>query len=143
MNETTELTRPFSAFSFRQFLSERKLMASRCTDCGALYLPPRAICPACHASAMTWAETSGRGRLAAFTVIYVAPNAMIRQGFGRENPYVSGIVELEEGVKISARIVGVDAAHPETIRVGAPVQVHFIQSGEGETKTTDLAFAVL
>ena len=38
---------------------------------------------------------------------------MIEQGYGRDKPYVSGVVELDEGVKISARIIGVDATKPE------------------------------
>jgi uncharacterized OB-fold protein len=67
---------------------------------------------------------------------------MVEQGFGRDNPYASGIVELEEGVKISARITGVDATKPETIQVGAPVSVDFIDVGEGEQKKTYLAFKV-
>ncbi len=103
-------------------------------------LAPRAICPACHGDRLEWAETSGRGKLAAFTSIYVAPSAMVAAGYTRENPYVSGVVELEEGVKISARILGVDARNPASIQVGAPLTVDFVEQGEGEAKKTYLAF---
>jgi len=140
MNETSETIRPFSAASFDQYLAEGKLMASRCAGCNSMHLPPHAICPKCHSANMDWVETSGKGKLAGFTVIYIAPTFMIEQGFGRENPYVSGIVELEEGVKISARITGVDALRLETIRVGARLMVDFIEFGEGEKKRTYLAF---
>ena len=37
-------TLPFTVASFNQFLNEKKLMASRCPQCDALYLPPRALC---------------------------------------------------------------------------------------------------
>ena len=142
MTETTTV-RPFSAASFDQYVAEHKLMASRCASCGAMHLPPRAICPKCHSDQMEWVETSGKGKLAAFTVIYVAPNAMIAQGFTREKPYISGIVEIEEGPKISARITGFDPTKPDTIKVGSELAVDFVEFGEGEAKKTNLAFKSL
>lgn len=134
---------PFTAASFNQFLNQKKLAGSRCKDCGTLYLPPRAICPNCHKNQMEWIELGGEGRLAAFTSIYVAPTFMVKQGYGRENPYVAGIVALDEGVKISARILGVDARHPTGIHIGAPMTVEFLEQGEGDQKTYALAFRVL
>lgn len=135
--------RPFTAFSFYQYISEKKLMAARCIDCGGVYLPPRAICPRCHGARLEWLETSGKGKLAAFTAIGVGPTFMVQAGFGRDNPYVTGIVEMEEGVKISARILGVDARTPDAIQIGAPVTVAFIEQGEGEASKTYLAFQVI
>ena len=131
---------PFTVASFNQYLSEHKLMASHCPACDALYLPPRAICPKCHTDQLEWVETSGKGKLAAFTSVYVGPTAMIAEGYDRNNPYVTGIVELDEGVKISARILGVDAAHPEQIKIGTPMMVKFLERGEGEARRTFLAF---
>ncbi len=139
----TSPTRPFTAAAFDLYLAEHKLMASHCTACGATHLPPRAICPSCHSEQIEWIETSGKGTLAGFTVIYVAPTFMVEQGYGREKPYVSGIIELEEGLKISAYITGVDAARPETVRIGARLQVDFIELGAGDQKRTCLAFKAI
>jgi len=139
MTDTTTI-RPFTAASFDQYLAEGKLMASRCADCGTLNLPPRAICPKCHSENLEWTETSGKGKLAGFTVVSIAPTFMIEQGYGRDKPYVSGVVELDEGVKISARITGVDATKPEEIKVGTPLTVDFILVGEGDESKTYLAF---
>lgn len=139
MTDTTTI-RPFTAASFDQYLAEGILMASRCTDCGTLNLPPHAICPRCHSENLEWTETSGKGKLAGFTVVSIAPTFMIEQGYGRDKPYVSGVVELEEGVKISARITGVDATKPEEIKVGTPLTVDFITVGENDGAKTYLAF---
>ncbi|MEJ2261966.1 MAG: Zn-ribbon domain-containing OB-fold protein [Anaerolineales bacterium] len=122
-------SRPFTAASFNQFLNEKKLVGSRCVNCKALYLPPRAICPRCHGDEMEWMNLSGEGKLAAFTAVYIAPTFMTRQGYGRDNPYVTGVVELDEGVKISARILDVDAKNGDTIQVGMAVEVEFIEMG--------------
>jgi len=133
-------TPPFTAAAFNQFLGEKKLMAARCPTCHTLYLPPRALCPQCHDDKLEWAELSGKGKLAAFTSIYVGLTFMNAEGFDRTNPYVTGIVELDEGVRISARILGVAAHQPDQIKIGTPLTVEFLERGEGEEKKTFLAF---
>jgi len=89
---------------------------------------------------MEWVEMKGKGKLAAFTTIYVGPTFMIEEGYDRNNPYCTGVVELEEGPGISARILGVDAKKPEEIKIGTPLVVDFVERGEGEAKRTYLAF---
>jgi uncharacterized OB-fold protein len=135
--------RPFSAASFDRYLAEHKLMAAHCAKCGNTYVPPRAICPNCHSEELEWNEVSGKGKLAAFTVIYSGPTFMLQQGFDRRNPYVSGIVELEEGPRISARITGIDPAKPAEIQIGTPLNVDFVEVGEGESRKVYLAFKAL
>jgi len=139
---TTAAERPFTSASFGHYLSEKKLMGSHCNTCNKDYLPPRVICPNCHSDQLTWIEFSGKGKLAAFTSIYIAPTAMIEAGYGRDNPYLAGVVELDEGVKISAQILGIDPKKPDEVKIGIPLQVEFVERGEGETKKTFLAFRV-
>jgi len=138
---TEPTIRPFTAASFNQYLAEHKLMGTRCPACNATYLPPRAICPRCHGEALEWVELSGGGKLAAFTSIYVGPSAMVAEGYDRNNPYVAGIVELAEGAKISARILGVDARKPDVAWIGIPLSVAFVDRGEADTQSTVLAFS--
>jgi uncharacterized OB-fold protein len=76
---------------------------------------------------MEWVEMKGLGKIVAFTCISVAPPAMMEQGYGRHNPYCTGVVELDEGPRTAARIEGVDAAKPEEISVGMPVKACFIE----------------
>ncbi len=134
---------PFNDFSYERFLTEEKLMGSRCQSCGSLFVPPRTICIKCYGSDMEWIEMKGRGKLAAFTCIAVGPPFMRKEGYDRKHPYVSGVIQLEEGVKVVARIEGVDGNKPETIRIGTPVQVQFLHRGEGENLTAFLAFRPL
>ena len=131
--------RPMSDYWFEQFLNEEKLMGSRCLECGALFVPPRSVCIKCYSTRMEWAEMKGAGKLAAFTCISIGPPAMIEQGYDRNNPYCAGVVELDESPRVVARIEGVDARNPETIRIGTPLKVKFLHRG-GETSKTSLAF---
>jgi len=132
--------RPFSDISYEQYLNEEKLMGSRCKKCKALFVPPRSICVKCYSSEMEWVEMNGTGQLAAFTCITVAPPFMMAQGYDRKHPYCSGVVELEEGARVDARIEGVDASRPEDIKIGMPLKVKFLHQVEGENRETYLAF---
>ncbi len=123
--------RVFTSNSFYQFLSEKKLMASRCKKCQATYLPPHPICIKCYGTDMEWVEMKGSGKLAAFTAISVGPTCTIAEGHDRNNPYLVGIVKLDEGPKICGRIHGIDARSPERIKVGTTVKVEFPEQVQG------------
>ena len=132
--------RPFNDISYEQFLNEEKLMGSKCKGCGVLFVPPRTICIKCYDNEMEWVEMKGKGKLAAFTCVAVGPPFMIKEGYDRKHPYVSGVVELEEGTRVVARIEGVDGSKPETIKIGTPLQVEFLHRGEANNSKTFLAF---
>ncbi len=135
--------RPFSDISYQQFLNEEKLMGSKCKRCGALFAPPRPICTECHGIEMQWVEMKGRGQLVAFTSIAIGLPFMIEEGYDRKHPYISGVVELEEGVRVDARIEEVDGSKPEAIKIETPLTVKFLHRGEGENSRTFLAFRPL
>ena len=132
--------RPFNDTSYEQFLNELKIMGSKCKKCEALAIPPRPICISCFSREMEWIQLQGTGKLVAFTSIVVGPPYMVKEGFDRNNPYVVGVVELDEGVKTVGRIVGVDAKKPEQIKIGTPLKAEFIQKGTGPDRRTLLAF---
>jgi uncharacterized OB-fold protein len=132
--------RPFNDYSYEQYLQEGKIMGAKCKKCGALALPPRPLCASCFGSELEWVQFQGVGKLAAFTSIAVAPPPMAKEGFGKNNPYVVGVVELKEGPKIVGRIIGVEAKQPDGIKVGTSLKAEFLVSGEEPNRKTVLAF---
>ncbi|MEE8326597.1 MAG: OB-fold domain-containing protein, partial [candidate division NC10 bacterium] len=60
------------------------------------------------------------------------PSSTVEEGYDRNNPYLVGIVELDEGPKISGRIHGLDASRPDTIKVGTPLTAEFPEQPEGK-----------
>ena len=111
--------RAFTAASFNIYLTqEKKLVGVRCRACGTLSPEPRPMCHACHGRDMEWYEFSGKARLSTFTCISIVPERMSKKGYGRDNPYCTGIVALEEGPRLSALIIGVDATKPQDIKTG-------------------------
>ena len=115
-------------------------MASRCVGCQKIYLPVRGLCPDCGDSNLEWVELSGNGKLAAFTSVYVGPSFMNAEGFGREKPYLTGIVELDEGPRISARLLGWDETRPEKVKIGTTMVFAKVEIGQGEDAYAQLAF---
>ena len=68
-------------------------------------------------------EAPTRGTLAAFTSVYVAPSTLVKQGFGKDNPYCVGIVELSGGARVNARLEGLPAKDPSAILIGTPMEL--------------------
>ncbi|TNE43662.1 MAG: Zn-ribbon domain-containing OB-fold protein [Deltaproteobacteria bacterium] len=132
--------RPFTTHSYFQYLEEGKLMGTYNASSDTMYVPPRPICPQTHSTEMEWRECSGKGTLAAFTAVSIGLKEMGLLGYSRNNPYVSGIVELEEGPKVSALIRGVDGTNPSSISIGTPMKVTFVKMEIDETQRTLLAF---
>ena len=133
----------FSSAAYNRFLAQKKLMGSKCKRCGAIHLPLRPICPKCHGNEMELVKMKGKGKLVAYTVISVGPPMMCDEGFDREHPYCSGIVELEEGVRIPGRIMGVNVTKPDQIKIGTPLTAEYQERVHGEEKRTFLAFRAL
>ena len=125
---------------FYKALETGQLIGSHCLDCGAVAAPQRHICPNCRGSNTEVVEFSGKGALLAFTVIFVPSLMMAQAGYDAKNPYCVGIVELEEGPKISAQIVDVDVNHPESIQIGTALTMSPTKRGEEENSRTYLAF---
>jgi len=133
-------SKPISDIAFNQYLTEEKLMGSKCRNCGSLFVPPRPMCINCRESDVEWIEMSGKGKLAGFTCITIGPSFMRAEGYDRKNPYCVGVVELQEGARVDARIENVDPSAPETIKVGMPVRVKFLHRETDMAKRTFLAF---
>ena len=91
-----------------------ELRIQRCGDCGRHFFYPRALCPHCLSDQLEWVRASGRGTVHSFTVVHRTSEEFIA-----DLPFPVGLVDLDEGVRMMARL---DVAEPE---VGMPVRVVF------------------
>jgi len=98
--------------------AEGRLLIQACDACDALQFYPRGHCLRCAATALSWREASGRASLHTFSVLHRTPNAE----FADDLPYVLAIVELEEGVRMTSRVVDVDH---DRLRCEMPLQAVF------------------
>lgn len=130
----------FTHTAYSKYLNEHKLMGSRDKNSGKAFLPPRPLNPENFSTEMEWLEFSGNGKLRGFTIVYIAPTAMIEAGYDRKNPYCVGLVETDEGPMVSGFIMDVDVLKPESIEIGMPVKATFVDRGNEESKQAFLAF---
>ena len=130
----------FTINAYISYLKEHRLMGSRDVSSGEMFLPPRPLNPSDYSTDMEWVEFSGKGELQAFTSIYINSTLMTEAGYNRCNPCVVGIVKTAEGPSISALVVGLNGTNPQTLKIGTPLKVKFIDQGEGEARKTLLAF---
>jgi uncharacterized protein len=105
---------------FWRAAQEQRLVVQHCGDCGTWQHYPRAICAECWGGRLRMAEASGKGTVWTFTVVHRPGHP----AWAAEVPYALAIVELEEGPRLIANIVG---CHPRDVRVGMPVSVVFEQ----------------
>jgi uncharacterized protein len=96
------------------------LRIQRCKTCGRHRYPPGNRCPSCWSDQYEWIEAAGTGTVYSFTVMRRA----YHPGLVDVLPYVVGVVELDEGVRLVTNIVG---CLPEDVSVGMQVRVTFTE----------------
>lgn len=90
-----------------------RLEGQRCAACDAVQFPPREKCGSCRKNSLEPYRFSGRGRVYAHAEVAQAPS-------GFTAPYVVAMIELEEGVKVTAQLTDVAA---DEVEVGMEVEM--------------------
>lgn len=96
----------------------RELQLPYCLQCERFFFYPRPFCPRCFSRDTEWRRASGRATLYTYAIQYRA------QTPGFQAPYITAIVELEEGPRLVSNLVGVEP-DPAQLRCGMPLEVVF------------------
>ncbi|MCB1362761.1 OB-fold domain-containing protein [Hoeflea sp. CAU 1731] len=107
-------------------LARHELMFQRCADCGTWRHYPRPVCTHCFSLRSEWQRASGRGTLHSWTTIHHAYDSALRG----ETPYLIGIADMEESVRLACRLVPPDGMSPS---IGLPLRVGFTDQAGGFT----------
>lgn len=95
-----------------------ELLVGTCSACSRLHHPPQAVCPHCWSSTTATKGATGDGVIEAFSVVHRSAVPFFRERL----PYVVASILLEEGLRMTANVVGCDAT---VVRIGMPVRVTF------------------
>ncbi len=101
----------------REIPQRYRLEAGKCSACGKVNFPPRIVCPTCKGKKFEIVRLNDEGTLLTYTVVRVASDK-----FSKETPFPVGIIELNDGVRITAQIAGAD---PEELKIGQKVKLVF------------------
>ena len=83
-------------------LGDGRLVTTSCAKCAKRSFPPKPFCPHCWHEHVDWATLSPAGVVYSSTVMHAVPAY-----FKHEAPYRVGIVDLDDGVRIATRLLGV------------------------------------
>lgn len=95
---------------------ERSLAYGRCRRCGAAIFFVRGHCPRCGSLEVDEQVSRGAGTVYSFTIVYRDG----QPGFRERTPYVSALVDLDEGIRLLSEIVTDDV---DAVRIGQRVEV--------------------
>ena len=116
---------------FYEGLANRKILARKCKQCGAIEFPPRYACNTCGYHETEWVELSGKGML---TTIITPATLNADPWNSKIGPYCYGIVELEEGVSVNSTVFGIKKKQAKLLRDRLPIPVHaFFSDRDGFT----------
>ena len=110
--------------AFVDHLERGEVVASRCTQCGARYFPPRADCYRCLSDKVVLEPIQGTGRLVSFTTANYAPT-----GFEADVPYTLAMAEFD-GLKVFGRIS--KEVPEQELAVGLPVRLKVVKMPDGQ-----------
>ena len=108
---------------FWSALTQQRLVLPRCNNCSGVVWYPRAHCPVCHSTSLTWETMSGKGTVYSYSIV--------AKGNGRwkeSGAYVVAYVELAEGPRVLTNVVGVPV---DEVAIGMPVSAVFDSDDTG------------
>lgn len=97
-------------------VARHELLIQRCTDCATLRFPWLPGCNTCGGEGWDTVAAAGSGTVFSYVVMHHPPFPAF------DPPYAVGLVELAEGVRVVAGLVGVP---PAEVRIGMPVRLEF------------------
>ena len=92
-----------------------RLEGKKCVNCGTLSFPPRQVCQKCKSRNTQPYQFKGTGTLYSYTIIY--------QGTGKFDqyaPYIVALIDLEEGVRITAQLTDINR---EDLKIGMHLEM--------------------
>ncbi len=87
----------------------------KCLDCDYKAFPLTSFCPSCGSGNVQEYKLAEKGRIIQFTQVNQTSNDMMANV-----PYAIGIIELEDGIKVTGQIVDIDYS---LIEIGMPVRM--------------------
>ena len=88
-----------------------KLLIQKCGACGHFQFYPRPICLACEMRKPLWVEACGDGTVYSMTTVRTSVTPDLKP------PYVVGLVELTEGVRMLGGILGPEPSIGARVRL--------------------------
>jgi hypothetical protein len=97
----------------------QQLEGYECEKCKWSDVFPVQTCPRCHGPTVR-TTFPGVGKVASFTVVRYPP-----QGFEKESPYIVALIDIKDGPRVMARVLGA----PGSLQIGQSVRFNRHHNG--------------
>ncbi len=108
------------------------LRANECKSCGARFFDRRVACGSCGKQDFRNARVKNAGRVKAFSIVH-------RAAPGIPAPYVSAIVEIDDGTTVRSNVVNCEAS-PDVVSLGMRVKLTTYPIGTDDDGIEAVAF---
>jgi uncharacterized OB-fold protein len=99
-----------------------EILLQKCNSCGKIqHLYRKDFCCHCWSQDLDDIVASGKGTIWTYTIMYMN----YTPGFKEDVPYVTALVELEEGVQM---LTGILNCEHDKLKVGLPVKVTWVDA---------------
>jgi len=102
---------------WREIPKRTRFEGVKCSKCGHVNYPPRGRCDKCGCFEFIPYKLPERGKLLCFTVVRNPP-----KGFEKLSPYLLGIVELEDGTRVTSQLTDINS---KDVSIGMTVETVF------------------
>ena len=109
---------------FTELRDNKKIMGTRCRQCGRVLVPPRIFCEECFVDDMEWVLLPSTGRLVTFGDCYFSTT-----GEQLKDPWMLGIVKIDGAD--GGLLHYLDECRPEDLKIGMPMEIVFKEEREG------------
>ncbi|MEZ3158911.1 zinc ribbon domain-containing protein [Microbacterium sp. BWT-B31] len=112
---------------FWEALAAGELLLQRCASCDTARYPHAPVCYACGSFEQRWAPAAGpAGTVAVVARVHRATGERVWQAYA---PYYSGLVDIEEDLRLPARIL---CKCDAITTPGTPVRAIALESADGD-----------
>ena len=117
---------------FKELMNKKKLLGTKCSKCGKVWMPPRINCSDCYVPT-EWIEIKHTGIIEVSTIVWFTTSAFIKN-----IPYAVGYIRLEGAHTAILQGIFSENLVPSKIKKGKRVRAVFQKEREG--KMTDFFF---
>lgn len=117
---------------FIELMKSKKILGTKCSKCGKIWMPPRINCSDCFVPA-DWVEVKQTGTIEVSTIVWFTTSAFIKN-----IPYATGYIKLDGADTALLQGIFSENLVPSKIKKGKRVRAVFQKDRKG--KMTDFFF---
>jgi len=109
---------------FTEIRDNKRIMGTKCRQCGRVLIPPRIFCEECFVDDMEWVLLPSTGRLVTFGESYFSVT-----GEKLKDAWMLGIVRIDGAD--GGLLHHISECRPEDLKIGMPMEIVYKDKREG------------